>query len=391
MDLTLTDEQLDLQARAFAAGREFKDRAAAFDAADSVPYREVSDRLGELGFFGLTIPEQYGGQGKSLLDYFLVVSALFHGAQAWFVGEAPFCTSGPGPSMILLAEDEALREKYLPRIVTGQMGCAIALTEPDHGSDLTHLETTARLDGDEYVINGSKKFITGAVENELYAVFCRFDDIPRARGIGAIIVERDTPGFTMDRGPVWLGDRGLPHGDLTFNEVRVPKENLVRGPGHFSSLMTAFNIERLHNCAYSLGTAEAAYDEAAEYTQKRHAFGRPIIEFQATYHALADMKMMIEAHRLLSYRAVATAIDGRFPDPLDSTMAKLFGSVMLPQVTLKSLELHGGYGVTMDYPIQRLHRDGVTAIAAGGAPSVLRNSIAALLFPHLKFPQTREA
>lgn len=390
MDFNLTPEQEELRERALSAGREFSGVATEWDAADEVPYRQVADRLGELGFFGLTIPAEYGGQGRSVLDYFIVVAALFEGAQAWFVGEPPFCTSGPGPSMILLSEDEAVRRKYLPSIVSGELGCAIALTEPNHGSALTHLETTAVRDGDEYVINGSKKFITGAVENELYAVFVRFDDIPRSKGIGAVIVEKGTPGFTMNRGPEWLGDRGLPHGDLFFDNVRIPAENLIRGPGHFGTLMGAFNIERLHNCAYSLGTAEAAFQEAATYTQERHAFGRPIIEFQATYHALADMRMQIEAHRMLSYRAACSAADDRFPDAFDTTMAKLYGGTMLPQLTLKSLELHGGYGVTMDYPIQRLHRDAVTAIAAGGAPPVLRNSMASMMFPHLRFPQTRD-
>jgi butyryl-CoA dehydrogenase len=389
MDFELSTEQQELQARAYEVGREFRERAKAWDLADEVPYREVADRLGEAGFFGLTIPVEYGGQGRDALDYLLVVTGLFYGAQAWFVGEPPFCTSGPGPSMLLLAEDETLRRKYLPDIVAGRAGCAIALTEPEHGSDLTHLETTATLDGDEWVINGSKKFITGAVENELYAVFVRFDGIPGAAGIGAIVVEKGTPGFTMDRGPVWLGVRGLPHGDLAFDNVRVPKENLILGAGSFARLMSAFNLERLHNCAYSLGTAQAAYDEAVEYTQQRIAFGRPIIEFQATYHALADMWTSIEAHRLLSYRAAATSAQGKFPDVLQTSVAKLFGGTMLPQLTLKSLEMFGGYGVTMDYPIQRLHRDAVTAIAAGGAPAVLRNTIASQLFPHLRFSQTR--
>ncbi|MBI5089618.1 MAG: acyl-CoA dehydrogenase, partial [Actinobacteria bacterium] len=310
------------------------------------------------------------------------------GAQAWFVGEPPFCTSGPGPSMILLG-DERLRTKYLPDLVEGRTGCAIALTEPNHGSDLTHLEATAELDGDEWVINGSKKFITGAVENELYAVFVRFDGIPGAKGIGAVVVEKGTPGFTMNRGPVWMGVRGLPHGDLEFSNVRIPAENLISGPGNFATLMSAFNIERLHNCAYSLGTASAAFDEAVEYTQRREAFGRPIIEFQATYHAIADMWTSIEAHRMLTYRAAANAVDGKFPDALEVSTAKLFGGTMLPQLTMKSLELHGGYGVTMDYSIQRLHRDAVTAIAAGGAPTLLRNTIASQLFPHLRFAQTR--
>lgn len=385
----LTKAQKDLEKRAYEAGLEFRDRVAEWDRADKAPYAEIAQRMGELGFFGLCMPEEYGGQGGTAIEYLIANSAIFRGAQFWVVGEPLFATSGPGPSMILLAEDEAVRKKYLPDLVAGRVGCAIALTEPNHGSDLTHIETTAVLDGDEWVINGEKSYITGAVENELYAVFVRFDGIPGARGIGAIVVERDTPGFTMDRGPEFLGARGLPHGDLWFKDVRVPKENLIQGPGKFAELMTAFNIERLHNAAFNLGMAEAAFDEASSHVRARETFGRPIIEFQSTYHALSDMWVQIQAHRALAFNAASTAIDGRFPRALEVSVAKLFGATMLPQLTLKSLELHGGLGVTMDAPIQRIHRDAITAIAAGGAPPVLRNTIASQIFPDLRFPQTR--
>ncbi|MDI1288329.1 MAG: acyl-CoA dehydrogenase family protein, partial [bacterium] len=300
MDFELSAEQLELQDRAFEAGRKFREDAAGWDLSDDVPYERVSEHIAAAGLCGLTIPVEFGGQGRDALDYFIVVAALFYGAQAWFVGEPPFCSTGPGPSMLLLAENESLRTRFLPDLVSGRSGCAIALTEPYHGSDLSHLETTAVLDGGEWVINGAKKFITGAVLNELYAVFVRFDGIPGSKGVGAVIVEKGTPGFTMDKGPSWLGVRGLPHGDLFFDNVRIPEENLILGPGNFATLMSAFNLERLHNCAYSLGTAQAAYDETVAYTQKRIAFGKPIIEFQATYHALADMWTQIEAHKYLS-------------------------------------------------------------------------------------------
>jgi butyryl-CoA dehydrogenase len=387
--LELTQAQRDLQRRAFEAGLEFRSRVALWDRTNQVPYKEIAGRLGELGFFGLCMPKQYGGQGGTAFDYLIANAAIFRGAQFWVVGEPLFATSGPGPSMILLADNDAVRHKYLPDLVAGRVGCAIALTEPAHGSDLTHLETTATRDGDGWIINGEKSYITGAVENELYAVFVRFDGTAGARGIGAIIVERGAEGFTMEAGPEFLGARGLPHGNLHLKNVRVPKENLIRGPGHFAQLMTAFNIERLHNTAFNLGMAEAVFDETSAHVRKRHVFGRPVIEFQATYHALADMYVQIEAHRALAYRAAATAIDGQFPQALDVSVAKLFGATALPQITLKAIELCGGIGVTMDSPIQRIHRDVITAIAAGGAPPVLRNTIASQIFPDLRFPQTR--
>ncbi len=385
----LTPEQLDLKQRAYAAGLEFRDQAAKWDEDDDLDYRAVSDRMGRLGFSGLTAPVEYGGKGGSCVDYLLAVSEAIRASGTWILGEPMFCTTGPGPSMLMLSDNHVLREKYLRDVVTGRLGCAIALTEPAHGSDLTHLVTAARDGGDCYIVNGHKNYVTGAIYNELYAIFVRFDDIPGAKGIGAIVVEKGTPGLTLERGPEFLGTRSIPHGDAILKDVCVPKENLIIGPGNFARLMTAFNMERLHNCAVSLGGMMAAFDEASAHVQQREVFGRAVIEFQAVYHALADMAVTIEAHRLLSHRAAASAIDGRFPRMQEVTMAKLFGATQVPLVTMKCLELMGGVGVTSVSMTQRLHREAVTNVVAGGAPAVLRNSIAATLFPDRRFPQTR--
>jgi len=386
----LSKYQQDLKQRAYAAGLEFRDLASRWDQEDAVDYKAVSDRMGQLGFFGLTAPKSVGGQGGNCVDYLLAVTEAIRGSGSWILGEPMFCTTGPGPSMIMFSENSVLAEKYLRDVVTGKLGCAIALTEPAHGSDLTHLETTAVLDGDSYVVNGVKSYVTGAMFNELYATFVRFDSIPGARGVGAILIESSMPGFSMTRGPEFLGTRGIPHGDVTLKDVRVPKENLIVGPGAFGKLMNAFNMERLHNCGVSLGGMTAAYDEVAEYVQRRHVFGRPIIEFQAVYHSLADMAVTIEAHRLLSLKAAAGAIDGRFPKMQEVTMAKLFGGTQVPHITAKCLELMGGFGVTKASITQRLARDAITNVVAGGAPAALRNSIAGTLFPDRKFRQTRQ-
>jgi butyryl-CoA dehydrogenase len=384
VNFTLTPEQLALQERAVAAGKEFRDRASRWDESDEAPYREIFDRMGELGFYALTMPVEHGGQGLTALDYFIATEAIFRHSQSWLCCEPLFCTSGPGPSMLLLGDD-AVQKKYLPDIVSGRRGCNIALTEPGHGSALTHLETSARENGDVYILNGSKSYVTGALVNDLHAVFVRFGDTPGAKGIGAVIVEDGFDGVRVERGPRFVGDRGIPHGNVHFEHAAVPKENLLIGPGQFARLMRAFNMERLHNCAFWLGAAEAAYDEAAKYVEGREAFGKQLIDFQSVYHTLADMWTAIEAHRLLCHRAAATAEDGRFPDPQLVTIAKLFGAVNGPQITLKALELHGGYGVTLDYPIQRIHRDAISNVVAGGAPAVLRNTIAAGLFPGRRF------
>jgi alkylation response protein AidB-like acyl-CoA dehydrogenase len=386
MNFQLSGAQRDLQARAEVLGASFAGEARAWDESDDAPYRGIYDRVGAEGLFGVAMPEEYGGQGGGAVEYLIVVEALFRHSQSWLPPEPVFCTSGPGPSMLLLG-DEAVKEKYLHDIVAGRRACNIALTEPGAGSALTHLATTAVRDGDAYVLNGTKSYVTGSNVNDLNATFVRFGDVPGAKGIGAVVVDSTMPGVRVERGPTFIGDRGIAHGDLILEDVRVPAENVIVGPGQFARLMTAFNLERLHNCGFWLGFSQAAYDEAARYTQQREAFGHPIIDFQAVYHSLADMWVQIEALRLLAYRAAAGAIEGRFPPLAEVTQAKLFGATVGPQITLKAMELHGGYGVTTDYAIQRIHRDCVTNVVAGGAPAVLRNGVAAGLFPNRRFPQ----
>jgi butyryl-CoA dehydrogenase len=388
MDFDLSAEQRALKARAHKAAVVWRGQHTSWDSLDQAPYGEIIVSLRDAGLLGLTIPVEYGGKGGTALDYVLVVEELFLTSQSWILGEGPFCSTGPGPSMILLAENEATRKKFLPGIVNGDMGCAIALTEPEHGSDLTHLETTAVLKDDECILNGHKRFITGSPQNELYAVFARFDDIPGAQGVGCVLVEKGAPGLELARGAHFVGARGLPHGELHMGNCHVPAENIIRGAGHFAELMNAFNMERLHNSIYSLAFAELAYEETVAYCQQRKAFGRDIIEFQSTYHTLVDMYLAIEAQRLLTYQAAATAIDGRYPRALEASLAKLFGSEMVPQLTMKGVLLHGGDGTTMDYLIQRVHRDAVTAMVAGGSPPVLRNAIASQLFPDRRFRQS---
>ena len=387
MDFNLSTSQLALQSRAREVGMRWRGQYAQWDAQDQAPYPEVVASLRDAGLLGLTIPREYGGKGGDALDYAIVVEELIRTSRCWILGEGPFATTGPGPSMILLAQEERTRKKYLPPIVTGAIGCAIALTEPNHGSDLTDLETTAVPDGNDFIINGHKRFITGSPHNELYAVFARFDGIKGARGVGCVLVEKGTPGCELLRGAEWFGVRGMPHGEVILTDCRVPKENVVRGAGHFRELMTGFNMERLHNSIYSLALAGIAYDEAVAYTEKRKSFGKEIIQYQSVYHDLVDMYLAIDVQRLLTWRAAATAEQGVFPRVLEATLSKLNGSQMAPQVTLTAVKLHGGDGVTKEFPVQTALRDAVTALVAGGAPAVLKNTIAAQLYPHRRFSQ----
>jgi butyryl-CoA dehydrogenase len=242
-------------------------------------------------------------------------------------------------------------------------------------------------DGNDFIINGHKRFITGSPHNELYTVFARFEGIKGARGVGCVLVEKGTPGCELLRGAEWFGVRGMPHGEVILRDCRIPKENVVRGAGHFRELMTGFNMERLHNSIYSLALAGIAYDEAVSYTEKRKSFGKDIIQYQSVYHDLVDMYLAIDVQRLLTWRAAATAEQGVFPRVLEATLSKLNGSQMAPQVSLTAVKLHGGDGVTKEFPVQTTLRDAVTALVAGGAPAVLKNTIAAQLYPHRRFSQ----
>jgi len=390
MDFTLTAEQEELKARARRAGEEFRPMAAEWDETDNADLTAITRRMGEHGLLGLTMPSEYGGQDKTVLEYALVVQEIARGSRSGIPIEPVFRTSGPGASMCLMADDEAPRRKFLPHIVSGELGIALALTELEHGSDAGNLKTTAVKDGDDYVVNGSKRFITGAVFDELYATFVRFDNIPGYRGVGTIIVEKGMPGFKVERGHEFVGSRGFPHGNLEFDNCRVPAQNVMSREGQFQKVMTAFNMERVHNAAFCLGLSEASFDLASEYAQSRVQFGREIIEFQAIYHMLADMWVKIEALRWLTYRGAANSIEGKYPRPKDITVAKLFACQTLRDVSTQAMEIHGGDGTRKDFDIQRIHRDSLVAIVAGGTPQVSRNVIAAQLFPDHKFPQTRQ-
>jgi butyryl-CoA dehydrogenase len=389
MQFELTPVQEDLQRKAQSFGDEFRPFAAEWDINNKVPLSDMTKRASDYGLLAITMPKEHGGQDLSTVEYAVVVEAAMRHSQCWAGGEPMFRTSGAGPSICLMSDNDVPRKKFMPGMISGETGCALTLTEPNHGSDITYLETAARKDGDDYVLNGAKRLITGAMEDDLYATFVRMGDTPGAKGIGAIMVEKGTPGFRIEKGPDFAGSRGIPHGDLFFDDCRVPAENLLVAEGQFPRLMTAFNMERLHNGASSLGLAEAAFDEASKYAQERHQFGRPVIEFQAIYHLLADMWVNVEAARMLVYRSATTAIDGKYPQPLDGTIAKLFANEALNMCAKAAVQICAGDGVALTHPAQRIYRDAMICMVAGGTHQIAKNVIAGMLFPDRKFVQTR--
>lgn len=387
--MTLTKEQEELKRKAHILGEEFKPHVQEWDRTNHAPIPEMTQRARELGLTGITMPKKYGGLDLSVLEYVIVLEELARTSQFVTGAEVLFRTSGPGPSVCMLSDNKAAKEKFLPGIVQGTRTAAITITEPNHGSAITDLETTATEDGDYFTVNGSKRFITGASEDELYSTFVRFKNIPGARGVGAIMIEKGASGVRVRRGPPFVGARGMPHGELTFRNARIPKENLLMPEGQFSRLMTAFNMERMHNGTLGLALSEAAFDEAKKYALSRKQFGTEIVDFQAIQHMLAEMWIEIEATRFLIYRAAATANDGKYPKGFEVSVAKAKSSDTVMKVTQMGILIHGGDGTTMGAPAQRLWRDAIILPIAGGTMQILKNVIAQWLVPERKLARPR--
>jgi alkylation response protein AidB-like acyl-CoA dehydrogenase len=373
--LSPTQEQIKAKARAF--GEKWAPLAHQIDRDDKAPIAEMVAHTVELGIAGLTIPVEYGGRGYGAIEFALAVEEACRAMKSWMAGDILFATTCTGPSVIMMSDNTAMHEKYLPLIASGERTAAIALSEPKYGSAVTDLETSATFDGDEIVINGQKKFITGAPDYDVYVTFVRLNDTPGMKGIGAVVIEKGTPGFTMGDGPEYMGSRGSSHGDLFFDNCRIPRANLLMGEGSFPTLMQAFNMERLYISALCLGLAQGAFDEAVAYSDEREQFGRPVNEFQAVYHLIAEMYTQIESVRYLTYKAAATAEQGKFPRALDVSVAKLHAADIGRDVCWKAMQVLGGNGLVTGFPPERCFRDVIVSSIAGGTIQVLKNTIAA--------------
>lgn len=373
----LTPDQEKIQAAARQFGEKWAPHATDIDRNDSAPTAEMISDTVELGLAGLTIPTEYGGRGYTAIEFALAVEQACRSMKSWMAGDILFATTCTGPSVIMMSGNESAQQRYLPRIASGQSTAAIALSEPKYGSAVTDIETSATVVDGALSINGTKRFITGAPDYDVYVTFVRLNGTPGMRGIGAVVVDRGTPGFTLGQGPEYMGSRGSPHGELYFEDCRVPVENLLMGEGSFPMLMQAFNMERLYISALCLGLAQGAFDEAVAYSQEREQFGRAINEFQAVYHLIAEMWTQIESVRYLTYKAALTAERGRFPLPLDVSTAKLHAADMGRDVCWKAMQILGGNGLVTGFPPERCFRDVIVSSIAGGTTQVLKNTIAA--------------
>jgi alkylation response protein AidB-like acyl-CoA dehydrogenase len=372
MRFPLTPEQVELQQRARElADGEFRARAARWDEHEEYPWDNVK-RLVDAGLMGMAIPAAHGGQGRPLLDVILAIEAV---ARACGVTGRILVDSNLGPvGAIVHLGSEAQRRAWLPRVLEGDKP-AIAITEPAAGSAASDLETRAERDGDHYVLDGVKHWITGAGVSRTYVVFCRFDSRPGPAGIGALIVDAATPGLRVTRRERAMGMRGIPEAEVVFTACRVPAANLLVGAGGFKPLMAAYNGQRLGAATVALGLAQGAFELAVQEAGRRRQFGRPIGGFQGLRWLLADLGLEIEAARQLIYRAAANAGHG-LPDMTEAAMCKTLASEMALRVTSQALQVFGARGYSRDLPLERMARDARMFTIAGGTVQMLRNVIA---------------
>jgi butyryl-CoA dehydrogenase len=360
----LDEEHLELQAsfKEFAEN-EIKPIAKEIDETERFPLESVK-MMAEMGMMGLAIPEEYGGSGVDQLGYVLEIEELAKVCATTAIIVSAHSSLCCWP--ILKFGTEEQKQKYLIPLARGEKLGAFALTEPSAGTDASMQKSTAVLDGDAYVLNGSKIFITNAGAADVFIVFAMTDKEQGTRGISAFIVERDLPGFTMSKPENKMGLRASSTCELIFDNVRVPKENLLGQEGKgFKIAMATLDGGRIGVAAQATGIAQGAIDEAVKYTAERIQFGRRISQFQNTQFTLADMQTRTDAARLLVWRAAAAEQEGQ-PYTVPAAMAKLFAAETASYVTNRAVQLFGGYGYTKDYPVERMMRDAkVTEIYEG--------------------------
>ena len=364
MDFRMDKEHLLLQQmyRAFAEN-EVDPVAADVDATEEVPMENVK-KLARYGFFGIPFPKEYGGQGADYLAYSMAVEELSKKCATTGVIVSAHTSLCCAP--IFENGNEEQKKKYLPDLLSGRKIGAFGLTEPGAGTDASGQKTTAVLDGDEYVLNGSKIFITNGGFADVFVVIAVTDKTKGYKGISAFIVEKGTPGFSVGEPEDKMGIRGSSTCELIFEDCRIPKENLLGREGKgFALAMKTLDGGRIGIASQALGIAEGAIDETVKYTSERKQFGRRISQFQNTQFELADMKSTAEAAQLLVYRAADAKYHGEAYGHY-AAMAKLFAADAASDITRRCLQLFGGYGYTRDYPIERMMRDAkITEIYEG--------------------------
>jgi alkylation response protein AidB-like acyl-CoA dehydrogenase len=354
MNFDLTEEQRMIRdtAREFAE-KEVKPAAADIDRTDEFP-RKIYRRMAELGLIAMTLPLEYGGSGADTVSWSLVEEELAKASAA--VSDAQLLQKLM-MDMFRRHGTEEQKKKFIPPIAQGESLCCTGMTEPNAGSDLRGIQTTARREGNAYVLNGTKRFMTCGNIADLIVALVYTDRSKGSKGMTSIAVEWGTPGFSRGKKESLMGVKGLETSELVFEECRVPKENLLGEEGDGLKIaMGSLDMGRIGIGSQALGVAQAAMEEAIQYAKQRVAFGRPISQYQAIQFMIADMSSHIEAARLLLRKAAFLCDQGR-PYSREASEAKLFASDLAVKVATDALQIHGAYGYSKEYPIERIYRD----------------------------------
>jgi alkylation response protein AidB-like acyl-CoA dehydrogenase len=384
MDFELRADQKDIQkaAREFAQGEFDKEKILEWEQTHTFP-EEIWKKAAKLGFIGIHFPEAYGGQGYGTFENILIVEE--------------FCRRDSGIGIALSLVDfsselllhfgtEEQKKKFLLPVARGEFISAGAYTEPDHGSDITFLSTTGTKQGDSYVVNGAKNFITNGTMADFYIVLCQTDPIvnPSYRGQSTLLLEKGTKGLEATEIAPKMGIRMTSTAQLSFSDVKVPLTNLLglenRG---FYQVLEFFDESRIEIAAQALGIAQGAFDRALDYAKQRGQFGKKLIDFQATQHKLADMSTKIETARLLTYKA-AWNFDQKRIDPKLTSMAKMYAGKTAVEVADEAIQIFGGYGYITEYEVERFYRDAKITEIYEGTKEIQKNTIASALMGKLK-------
>lgn len=384
MSFLLTDEHLMIQSMV----REFSRKVVAATAAERDRSHEFPldnlKKMGELGLMGMVIPPEYNGEGTDTISYVLALSEIAYScastAVVMSVHNSIVCES------LLYFGNKEQKEQYLTKLCTAEWIGAFALTEPHAGSDPVSQSTTAVRDGDHYTINGTKRFITTGKNSGLVIVTAKTDEAKRHKGITAFLVKHDNPGLVVGHTEEKMGLKASDTTDLIFENCRVPVEDRLGREGDgFKIAMTALDRGRIGIAAQSIGVAQAALDNAVKYVKKREQFGMKVSKFQGIRWMVADMATQIEAARQLMFSAAAMKDAGK-KYTSQASMAKLFASEMVNRITGKALQMHGGYGFTMDYPAERFYRDARVFTIYEGTSEIQRVVISNNIFKDKRKP-----
>jgi alkylation response protein AidB-like acyl-CoA dehydrogenase len=376
MDFGLTDEQEQLQKEVKRfADNEIRPNAVEYDVEEKFPH-DIVDQAAEMGLIGMSIPMDYGGAGYDPIDNILVGEELF-AADPGIGLSIMACSFGTENIIEFGTEDQ--KERFLPDIVSGDAISGAAISEPDTGSDVSSISTRAEKDGDEYVINGNKMWITNGTVGDFFTVLCKTDPDAEGRynGFSQIVVESDRDGFEADKITGKMGIRASDTAELIFDDVRVPEENLIGTEGMgFLQQMQFFDATRTGVAAQGVGIAKGACERALEYSQQREQFGQPIGEFQAIQHKLADMHTKLEAARQLTYKSAWSVENSDEPVTKLASMAKEYASRVAVDVANEAVQIHGGSGYVNDFDVERFYRDAKITQIYEGTTEIQKNIIA---------------